>query len=270
MKSVFVCTTLFCCAAAASVAQDPHAGNVDSARSHHSHGLHFSHPLVAESVSPDTKIRLEYEFEHFRDDEGDAQTIAFEGEYAFHPSFSVEVGIPTVIVNPTEASSRSDLGSIEVALKFANRAFSEYGLLLGYGLELGLPTGDDEKGIGSDHLLVYEPFLNAGYKRDDLELIGFAKFGIPTRQEEEEEIETEFEYNFSILYHFTTQIQGLLELDGETALSGGEESVGSITPAIKVRPLKRSGLALGLGVSLPLTDEAEFDARTLFSAFYHF
>ena len=49
------------------------------------HDLHFSHPLVAESVSPDTKLRFDY---LFRDEEGagNRHTARVEGEYAFSPS----------------------------------------------------------------------------------------------------------------------------------------------------------------------------------------
>ncbi len=34
----------------------------EHAEADHHEGLHFSHPLIAESVSPDTKVRLDYAF----------------------------------------------------------------------------------------------------------------------------------------------------------------------------------------------------------------
>ncbi len=64
-------------------------------------------------------------------------SVSFEGEYAFSPSFSIEMGVPYAIVDPDGATSMDHLGSIEVAFKFANFAFSDHGILLGYGIEFG-------------------------------------------------------------------------------------------------------------------------------------
>jgi hypothetical protein len=237
----------------------------------HAAGLHFAHPLIAESVSPDTKIRLDY---RFRDLEGgERNTVAVEGEYAFHRAFSIEVGIPYTSLDREEMPDGSSLGNTEVALKFANYAFEERGLLLGYGIEFGLPTGDDEEGIGSDHIVDIEPFLNAGYKRGGLETVAFATFGIPTNQRPEEVVETELGYNLSLLYHVGSRLQALLELDGESILSneeGEEQTTLNLTPGLKVRPLAGQNLLVGIGVGVPLAEDQEFDTRVIISAFYHF
>lgn len=241
-------------------------------QSGHSHeGLHFAHPLIAESVSPDTKVRLDY---RFRDpDEGDENSVALEAEYAFHRTFSIELGAPYTFLSRDGGADASHLGNTEVAFKFANFAFEQHGVLLGYGLELGLPTGSDEEGIGSDHIVEFEPFLNAGYATGDLEAVGFAKFGIPTNQRDEEEVETELGYNLAILYHLGHRLQALLELDGETILSqeqNEEETVVNLTPGIKFRPIAERELLIGLGAGLPLTSRQEFDTRVVVSLFYHF
>ncbi|MEE8361238.1 MAG: hypothetical protein V3R71_03740, partial [Gemmatimonadales bacterium] len=143
----------------------------------HYHGLHFSHPLFSESITPDTKVRFNAggEFE----DEGDGYEIEVEGEYAFHRSFSIELVVPYVRLEPDDGPATSALGNIEVAFKFANFAFEDAGILIGYGLEVGLPTGSPDEGIGSDTEWELEPFLNAGIKRGPFELIGWARFGIP-------------------------------------------------------------------------------------------
>ena len=70
---------------------------VASAQEHteadHHQGLHFSHPLIAESVSPDTKVRIDYDFADLGPD-ASAHTLGLELEYAFHRAFSIEAGIP--------------------------------------------------------------------------------------------------------------------------------------------------------------------------------
>lgn len=248
-----------------------------AAQQHHSHeqeaahhaGLHFSHPLVTESVSPDTKIRVNVG----RAWEPDATELEFEleGEYAFHRAFSIEFGAPYTALAPEGAEYVSSLGNLEVMLKFANYAFEQYGLLLGYGVEFGVPTGDPTKGIGSDHIWEVEPFLNVGYQAGRIELVGFSIFGIPFNQDAGEEVETEWVYDLSGLVHVAPRLQALVEINGETVLSGGEagESSVLISPALKVAPMTSTPLFVGVGASVPLTEE-ELDVAARVSVFYHF
>ncbi len=247
-------------------AQESHSHQEEAA--HHT-GLHFSHPLLTESVSPDTKIRINLGAA-WSDGERE-QEIELEGEYAFHRSFSIEFGAPIVFVQPDGASSVSGIGNFEVALKFANYAFEDHGVLLGYGVEFGVPTGDATDGIGSDHLWEVEPFLNIGYKHDHFELVAFSIFGIPFNQNAGEDVETELAYNFSGLVHVAPRVQALVELTGQTVMSGDEagQTVLLLSPGIKVAPFARSPLFLGFGVSVPLTTE-ELDASARFSLFHHF
>lgn len=250
--------------------QDPGAEHGHEGHSH-AGPLHFSHPLIAESPSPDTKIRLDgFTFDG---DEGSDQ-LRLEAEYAFHPSFSIELDVPWTSLDDEEGGSTSGLDNIGLGLKFANFAFADKGLLLSYGIEFGLPTGDDAKGIGSDNVFEIEPFLALGVLRGRFELVSFFEFGIPTNQDEEEgqEVETEMGANLSLLYHASRRIQLLVELDGETVLSGEEEgeSVVNVTPGLKVRPVADSPLWLGLGLGTPISSNEEFDTRVVGSLFYHF
>lgn len=236
---------------------------------HHSHGLHFSHPLFTESVSPDTKLRIDLGKEW--ESEGNSTETELEAEFAFDRSVSVEVTAPYVFLDPELGPATSGAGNIEVALKFANFAFERHGILLGYGLAVGLPTGDAEAGTGTDHIWELEPFLNVGLAVADFEFVAWGRFGIPTNQEEGEDIETDFSYDLSVLYHVSSRVQGLVELNGQTGLSGEEASTGTATvaPGIKVAPLANSPLFVGLGIGLPLSDQ-DIDARVKLSLFWHF
>ena len=101
----------------------------------------------------------------------------------------------------------------------------EFDVRLGGGIEFGLPTGDDSKGIGSDHTLVVEPFLDCGYQLGHLETVGFLSFGIPTNTNSDDEADVELGWNLSLLYHVSARIEVLLEFDGERVF-GGEEGFG--------------------------------------------
>jgi hypothetical protein len=116
--------------------------------------LHFSHPLFGESPSPDTKVRADYFFRNeSREATGESHTARLEGEYALRDWLSIEADIPYTVRDPDPESSERHLDTVEIAVKLATSAFSEQGLLLGGGLELGLPTGDSSREIGSSHIL---------------------------------------------------------------------------------------------------------------------
>lgn len=242
---------------------------------HHSHeqeaahhaGLHFSHPLFTESVSPDTKIR--FNIGRHADADETAWELELEAEYAVHRAFSIEVGAPFIAREPELGPNVRALGNLEIMLKFANYAFERSGLLLGYGLEVGIPSGNEAKGIGSDHLWELEPLLTVGLRRGRLELVGFARFGIPFNQRTGEEVETELAFDLSALVHLRARWQGLVELNGETVLSGEEagETVTLVAVGGKFAPSAGVPLFLGLGMRRSLSDRGtELQA----SLFYHF
>ncbi len=257
------------------------SGGMARAQEHASHShtaadLHFSHPLVAESPSPDTKLRLDYFFANEPGEEGEAgaerHTLQLEGEYSFTPWLSVEVNVPYTFLDPDEGQGTNRLDNMEVGLKYANFAFAERGLLLGGGIEFGLPTGNEEKGIGSEHVLEVEPFVDFGYKRDRWEIVGFTSFGLPLNENEEDEADLELGWNLSVLYHLTPRIMTLMELDGEHVFGGEEDGVDvvNLTPGIKVQPFGDPNFQAGVGVSLPLTNDKEFHEKLILSIFYHF
>ena len=242
-------------------------------------GLHFSHPLITESPSPDTKIRLDYFFlndvrenEEGEEDVHNEHTIRVEAEYAFNRNVSLELNVPYTFIDPEEGSNADHLNNVEIGLKLASFIFERYGLLLGGGIEFGLPTGDDDKDIGSDHILDIEPNLSMGYKNGKLEFVSFVSLGFPVNQDNDEDESDEFGYNASLLYHLTNSIEALVELDGEVALNGEEDgqSILNVDPGIKVKPFSNKRLALGIGAGFPVTDDESFDYRLVGSLFYHF
>lgn len=249
-----------------AAAQETHGHEQEAA---HHVGLHFSHPLVTESVSPDTKLRLNVA-EVWGSDANESE-VELEAEYAFHRSFSVELSAPYAVVDPEGGASASALSNIEVALKFGNFAFEDHGLLLGYGVEFGLPTGSAAEGIGSEHLWEVAPFLNLGYRRDRIELVSFSIFGIPFNQDVDEEVETEFSYDLSGLVHLAPQLQAMMELNGKTVLSGAGAGGNQtrLSPGLKIAPSGRVPLFVGVGMTVPLTGH-ELDVAARVSLFYHF
>lgn len=252
----------------------------------HPGGLHFSHPLITESPSPDTKIRLDYFFlnvdgevedeELGEEGEGPSKfkesTINLELEYAFTRNISIEADIPYTFINPDEGKDVNHFNNIEIGVKLATFILEEYGILLGGGLEFGLPIGDDEKGIGSDNIFEIEPFLSFGWKYKILEVVSFLHIGFPVNQKGDQNEGDELGYNLSTLVHATEWLEVLLEFDGETVLNGEEEgeSVLNIDPGVKFKPFKSKDLQVGFGAGFPVTNDEEFEYRLIASVFYHF
>ena len=242
-----------------AVAQEDH----DHTSNHEQHevdGLHFSHPLIAESVTPDTKLRIDHQFMDLSD--GDQINVGnLETEYAFFRSFSIEAGLPYSYTD-------GEFGNLEVALKFANFALEIAGILLGYGVEFGFPTAGG--------LLEAEweiaPFLNIGVRSGELELVAWGIVGVPFSQEEGEEIETEIEFNLSALYHVSPRFEALLELDGAGGISGDSvgEDVVNLSPGVRFQPLPNGPLVIGSSIGIPLTNEEQFTTRWTTSVFWHF
>ena len=247
------------------------AARADGHRIHDSR-LHFSHPLVSESPSPDSKIRADYALtKETAEEDALIHRVELNGEYAPVRWVSFEINLPYTIADRDEEANRHNLDNLEAALKLASFAFEDEGVLFGGGLEVGLPTGNSSNDIGSDRLVMIEPFVDFGVKKGDFELIGFLQFGFP-ENENAEDPDWELGWNASLLYHATPRIEVILEFDGERVWGGEEdgETVAHVSPGLKLRPLGDPGFKIGTAISLPITNDEEFDLRWLLSVFYHF
>jgi hypothetical protein len=237
----------------------------------HDH-LHFSHPMVTESPSPDTKLRLDFLAARTNGSAGlHENTVRLEGEYAFNHGVSLAIVTPFVSRTAPAGERASGLGNVELSLKAASLAFGEHGLLIGGGLSAGLPTGSDKKAIGSAHIVELEPFLDAGYKRDEFELVGFALLSSTLHRRAGEEAERNLTFNFSALYQLQSRLEGLIEVTTSRALVGVESGSQQtfIAPGLKVYPFTNRKLMFG--ASAELGTGAVRDTRVLLvSGFYHF
>ena len=233
--------------------------------------LEFSHPLITESISPDTKIRLTF-LDTKSNDNILSQTYDLELEYAPVPSFSIHLDVPYVVLHPSGNNIISNLDEIELALKFANFAFASHNVLLGYGIIFGLPTGDQAKGIGNNHILDINPFFNGGIKWERWEWTAFFIFGIPSNQRTNENIQTGLESRLTALYNINTRWGALLEAGNATQISRfykGDNSY-DLTEGIIFRPDPDKPWIIGIGARNPIFKNDEIKLQGMVSVFYHF
>lgn len=244
------------------------------AQDHHEHDeLHFSHPLIGESPSPDTKIRFDYFYRRIRSGEKASEhTARLEFEYAFRPTFSIELNVPYTFRRVAGEPKTSHPDNIEVSLKFANFALKEHHVLLDYGVSFGLPAGSDTKGIGSSHIFEVEPYFGLGFKRDKLQVIAFSSVSAPFNKHLGDEESVALNYQLSFLTKPLPSIEPLIELDGSTGLNGNGRgsTVVNLSPGIKFRPFHSDHWQVGVGIGFPITHREEFKTRAIVSAFYHF
>lgn len=241
----------------------------------HDHGdregpLHFAHPIFTESPSPDTKVRLDYLFRQITADTRE-HSMRLEAEYAFNPSVSIEANIP-VTSRSESGTTANSVGSGEIALKLANFSQAERGLLFGGGLAVGVPTGNDRKAIGSGHIFELEPYVDAGYKHGEGELVSFLSYSTTVNRHIDEPNEQELALAISGLYHVAERVETLLEF--QTIRSVGGEDTGRQTAAIGLGVKYHIGrvhhLVIGLGGRVPITHDRESEHEVLLSALWHF
>lgn len=266
LGTLFVYATLMLAPSTAR-AQHDHDEHDDD---HHHAPVHFSHPLFTESPSPDTKLRFDYLRAPLAHDVSD-NTFRVEAEYAFTRSVSIEANLPFTSRSANGIHS-SAVGSGEIALKLASFAAAEHGILLGGGIGFGVPTGNDQKGIGSDHLVEVEPYVDFGYMRKQMELVSFASFSTNTRRDAGEENEKEVAVAASLLYHLDPRLESLVEVEARRSLysDAEDEQIVNAGVGIKYHVNRIRALVVGIGGRIPLTTEREFQSEIIVSALYHF
>ena len=238
------------------------------------HGLHFSRPLTSRSPSPVTEVITGYSIEKLIHHEGEMAVYKIEGEYAFNRWLAAEILIPYAFLEPEAGHGHKEdnIETVEIGIKYANFAFEDSGVIIGGGLELGLPTGDHHKGIGSDEVLEVAPYFDFGWKAGDLQVVGFMKFGIVTNTNDPDEPDWEFIWNLSTLYPVTPWLNTIVELDGERIHGGHDAGLNlvSATTGFKLKPFSESSIEIGVGYRFPISNHREYQSMGLVSFFYHF
>ena len=232
--------------------------------------LEFSHPLFTESISPDTKARFIYLYAR-NVSQFSSQLYDIELEYAPAPVFSIHLDLPYSVVNNSRKESIGNLDNIAIDFKFANFAFADHNILLGYGIGIDLPTGNQYRSIGSNHVWNINPFLNGGLINGKWEWTTFMTFEIPTNQYRNESLPTGFDIHFTSLYHINRKLEGLIEAGYSTQFSGSiKENNYDITEGIKFKPNPDKPWILALGIREPVFRNSEIKIQGMLSLFYHF
>lgn len=253
-------------AARTAPAQDDH--------DHDHAGIHFSHPLLNESPSPDTKLRVDYLWS--RTGAADARTVErsarLEGEYAFTPALSLAATVPYVWRDAT-AGGRvvRGVGSTELSIKAATARWGERGVLVGGGLSAALPTGSDARAIGSSRAVELEPFADLGVRRGATQLVAFAHYSTTVRNAPGSVAERELALAASGSFTVAPLADALVEVEAARPLSGDDRTIATVlAPGVKIYPFSNRSIMGGVSAPIGVSGERRDARGILVSFFYHF
>jgi hypothetical protein len=257
----------------------------------HSHGgfpefvdVYFTHHAYLErKIHPRfgaTYATLENEFE------GSGELV-----WQFNHWFGAELELPVVGIDPETGDGSTGIGDIEIAPMVALWQSPERLVILSARSGLGLPTGDEDEGLGADGWS-WEPgiLLWKGYgaeKRGALQAeLTYERLFADSGPDEEELI-----YNLAWSHWLSSNWIPIVELNGVTRLSDApveeheEEPAGGravahgdaadveedtvVSGTLGFRYAFANGQQWGLGVQLPLSDTEGYDWRLVIGGIIH-
>lgn len=238
----------------------------------------LSTPIVTQNPSIKTKIKAAYVNSKSYDGtyDKDKNKLKLELEYKVNKHVGLNFQLPYTSLEKTKRKTGKtedydNVDNLELTLKFANHAYGDKGMVIGYGLGLGLPTGDDNKSIGSDHDFRIKPYVSVGKAYDKVEIIAHTNL-VFNQNGNSTDVDNSIEYNLSVLYKFSTTVSALVEFNGDSQIEGDKHTVINVSPGIKFTGDKHNSpyWEVALGTSFPLTDDEHFEheLNAQFSLFF--
>jgi hypothetical protein len=239
-------------------------------------------PLVTRNPTPERELEVTVEYE--KGDEGEEFEAEVELFWLLGQRFSAGLEIPLVVLMPEEGSDETGLGDITLGGKALLLQSIELPGLLSAGLDLGLPTGSESRGLGGN--LSVTPYLAAGIAVGAVDLIGDVAYTW-TVDGPDEGIEF-FGVSLAAAYKGWGTVTPMLELSiltqtrsgtrdngGDGEEDEGEEDervVGEpqvyLTPGVIVSLPRK--MIFRTGVQFGLTETREFDYRVIASLQWEF
>ena len=202
---------------------------------------------------------------------------------AVRRTVEARIEVPVLFLMPREGSDESGLGDITLGGKVLVLRSIEQPALVTVGLDLGLPTGSESRGLGGSFSVT--PYFTAGAGLGPVDLIGDIGYTW-ILDGPDDGVET-FAVNVAVAYKGWRQVIPMLEVNLVTQTSGGngggedEEEKGSdlvgkppvyLTPGVIARSLSWMPARTSFrgGVQIALTHDREFDYRVLTSFNWEF
>ena len=225
--------------------------------------IRFFYPVVTRR--PVIERELEMSFFRAGSREGTQSQISGALEWPITPWWQVEIEMPFVIQNPTDAPSTAGPGDLELQNKFLLWKSVQHLALLSGGFELRLPSGSERRGLGGE--IAIEPFVTGGIALGPFDVIAAIAYEWNlnnVRGPREQQLTADLAVGWPVSRWFTP----FLELNTVSKIQGQEDEDAVklrgrtqlyLTPGFNVRPLP--GATFRMGVELPVSGRREFDYR---------
>jgi mono/diheme cytochrome c family protein len=224
--------------------------------------LNLPRPLFTEKAYPEDEALVTATANLEDEDRVEAQLVY---ERRIGPRSQIELALPFEWVEPTGEASRAGVGDAALAAKHVLWHDIGVGAIASAGAEVRLPTGDEDRGLGTG-TVVFEPFLAWGQILPADSFVQLeAKGELPV---DAGRADAELRVSAALGASFAEDRYGrvwspMLEVIGTAAFpkGGGSDLAWDLVPQVQVTLSRRQHVRLAAGVRLPVTDADERPAE---------
>jgi len=218
--------------------------------------LNFPRPLLTGKAFPEDELVLNFSFEKSHQSRLLVNEFTFEKRLGSRGHF--EVTLPIVYNDPKGGAATGGVGDIELEYKHVLLASREYGTIASLALDLVLPTGDRDRGLG-DGTVGLAPGLRAGKTLGPFVLQGEIKAVLPA---DVDLAPRRLLYRAAIQLPLSPLMSGWvpgLEFEAYTKLEGQARDVYSLAPMLYKGLSKKGHVAFAIGAKFPVAGAHTFD-----------
>jgi hypothetical protein len=218
--------------------------------------LNFPRPVFTGKAFPEDEFVLNYNFEQSRRSRSLVNEWTLEKRLGARSM--VEVTLPFVYNDPRGSATTGGVGDVTLAYKYLLLANQRYGTAAALSLDLALPTGDRDRGLG-EGTVGLEPSLQVGKTLGPFILQSEIKAVLPVdvnRAPRRLLYRAALQFPFSPLKR--AWVPGL-EFEADTKVEGPARDAYYLAPTLFKGLTRRGHVALAIGVKIPVAGHRAFD-----------
>ena len=211
--------------------------------------LNFRRSLVTGKAFPEDELVLNVSFEKSRESRSLVNEFTFEKRLGSRGM--AEVTLPIVYNDPRGGAAAGGVGDLTLAYKHVLWASQQYGAIASFSLDLVLPTGNRDRGLG-DGTVGLGPSLRAGKTLGPFVLQGEIKAVLPA---DVDLAPRRLLYRAALQLPLSSLKSGwvpALEFEADTKVIGQARDVYSLAPMLYKGLSKRGHVALAVGAKIPV------------------
>jgi len=218
--------------------------------------LNFTRPLFTGKAFPEDEVVLNYNFESSRSVRALVNDWILEKRIGARGE--IEVELPLVYNDPRGSATTGGVGDLTLAYKHVGFASQRHGAIASLVLDLVLPTGDRDRGLG-DGTVGLGPSLRAGKIFGPFVVQGEIKAELPV---DVNRAARQLLYRAAFQWPLSPLKSGwvpALEFEADTKIEGDARDAYYLAPVLYKGLTKRGHIAASIGVQIPIAGTRAFD-----------